>query len=94
MVTPATVERALITLLGRVPTSVIIALLSVLIACRIAPVLQQIVATLVALFSNDPQRANRAIRILRTLREMPNLQKDNGTPRIARKSGEGGRRRL
>jgi hypothetical protein len=87
MVTPGTVERVLLTLLGQVPTGVIVALLVVLVAHRITPILQQVAATWVALFSNNPQRADRALCVLCALRGVTDVRQMGGTPRIGGKRG-------
>jgi hypothetical protein len=83
MFTPGTV--ALIVVFSRIPIGVVIAALFVLVACRAARALQQVAATMVALFSKDQQRANRAVRVLGTLRGLPNQRQDASTPRGGRK---------
>jgi hypothetical protein len=67
-------------LAGRIPTGVVIALLLLLAVRNVAPVLQQVAATFIALFSHDPQRANRALTVLRTLRGLPDHQQKSGSP--------------
>jgi hypothetical protein len=75
----------LIVVFSRIPIGVVIAVLFVLVACRAARALQQVAATMVALFSHDQQRANRALRVLGTLRRLPNQRQDARTPRRGRK---------
>jgi hypothetical protein len=56
-------------LFDRIPTEVLIALLVMLVIGNLATSAQQVAATFVALFSNNEQRADRALGVLRTLRE-------------------------
>lgn len=84
MSTPGTVDSALPFLFDRIPTSVAIALLLLLVARRIALVLQQVTATYVALFSRNPQRADRALAVLRALRGLPDHQKLSRASRVGK----------
>ena len=62
-----------VAVLGRlfdcIPTGVLIALLLGLVIGSLATSVQQVTATFVALFSSNDQRADRAVRVLRALRE-------------------------
>jgi hypothetical protein len=85
MISLGTLDRAIAALLGRVPTGVVIALVLMLAACRIAPILQQFAATLLALLSNNKERADRAERVLRTLRGLPDRPQNGKAPRMGGK---------
>jgi hypothetical protein len=84
MFTPGTLE-----LFSHIPMGVMIAFLFVLVACYAAQVLQQVAATIIALFSKDQQRANHALRVLGTLRGLPDHRQNGRAPRIDRKRRRG-----
>jgi uncharacterized membrane protein YozB (DUF420 family) len=56
---------------AHLPTAAVITSVSVFLVSELSKVAQELAATFVALFAEDPKRADRALRVIRALRLQP-----------------------